>query len=73
MKNSKQFFVDTYNSLMDKCETVVDYANTLEALPPQGEGARSAVEDELNELFGKMHKQLEKLKRHLINKVWEDK
>lgn len=70
-KNRIQSFIDTYNSLMEKCEIIVDYANTLENLPPQGEGARAAVEEELNTLFGRMHKQLNKLQKHLIDKVWE--
>lgn len=67
-----QSFVDTFNSFMEKCETAVEYANVLEVMPPRGDGAKDAVSQELGELFAHMHKQLTKMYKHLVNKVWEE-
>ena len=69
--HKKRDLVKEYIGLADTINDIGEYVKALEFLPPRGEGARSAVEEEVLEVFDKAFKRLNFLKQGLKKKIWE--
>lgn len=71
-KNKMQSLVDNDANFIDDYIKLQQYAESLNFLPPQGEGARNAVTEEINELCRKLHKRLNKLNKIFVDIIWEN-
>lgn len=73
MKRKMRSFADNFISFLEQCEMLQQYVESLSILPPQGEEARNAISEEINDLCGKLHKKLNKLNKILVKYIREAK
>lgn len=71
-KNKDVKLVDRYCEFIKNAGTLGEYIEALIAMPPRGDGARDAVEEEVSELCVEMRKGLQSIESMLKNKIWEE-
>ena len=71
-KNKDVKLVDRYCKLIKNAGTLGEYIEALTTMPPRGDGARGAVEEEVSELCAEMRKGLQSIESMLKNKIWEE-
>lgn len=71
-KNKDVKLVDRYCVFIKNAKKIGEYIEALMAMPPHGDNARGAVEEEVSELCVEIRKGLQSLESMLKNKILEE-
>lgn len=63
--------IDSFNDLANNLNLLSEEIVAIETFPPRGDGARAAVEEEVNNLIKKIRSKLDSVHSLLNNKIWE--
>lgn len=67
----KKHLIDSFNDLADNLGALAEQIVAIETLPPRGEWARGAVEEDVDNLIKTIRSKLDRVHSLLKNKIWE--